>query len=1428
MKHRRELKELPPNPVVADIIFQEKSEMNTNVSFKEKSKLLVAVAVLSLVICAFVAIVPAADADVGPSVEINMDGNYITGDKETVFTVTTNGTYAGGNVIAEFETDYPGQVYYLETNDSEYYPLNGNTFGPADGFPFTNGATSTFKTVFNEVGSYYVTVSIKNVDTDEVICKSTAVFAVAYDLDSPDTVTVTTSDGVSTYATDTMSLRKALSQQAAGQTWVINDGYYNVTGSYGEGNTTAYGSAFIISASDITISGKSKDGVVIFADNTNGGNQTPINKINQGSTVYISGNNVEFTDVTVCSLKCYNPSNSTTSYSEYKTLEVTGADVTISNVNIIHNEFWNIRTDYDITGKDISDLGVGSDTYGGVLIVSGNSNHRTVTVQDVTITNGVMNFTWLQGGSVDVVADNVIMNIDAADGYGVNAGDEDVSFTMENEGLTFNLNFDANATSVINNAPAGSSVNVNTDVTLTGNTTVKDGVTVDVAENRSLTNNLVLNVEDGATVTGKVVNNGIVYGIESLEETNPEIVDGKYYVTTFGQLAASIADGATEIILEADITLEESISVDGLTLDLNGHTITTAGYGITATDSTITSTADAKGTVTGPVAYDDGSYFMINAYGETTISNIIIQMTKSTGGNITQGINVGNYYSDVTIDNCEFDVPATIRYYDWNFSSFFAVTVTSGSVETQVTINNTDLSGGVVQYKGGNTHITDSGSFILNITGNFDINANNFVIENTEILGTSVGWYGSFDYTTADSSATLIISGDAEIDLGKVYKGFGNTGASNVGLYVTNNAKVTVDGGNIDTLTMNGGSLDTTSPFTVKNLVMNDGVIFGNVVTDSSTGVTVTFTNGEETIAVIEIASGNPISDEIIASLGTPTKATNSTTVYTFQYWELDGNEYQNTAISKDTTLVASYKEQKAAKVEIGIPTSFTVGQETVFTITFDPTGSNFGGIMVNGTGTFTASTDDYTLWYLEGNEWKELEGDIFGESSGFPLMDVTATFKIVFYDAGVFDLTIDIIDASDRTLVYGTSSAKVIVVDDGHAFDDREPRQQDDFLMASEIVGDKVYFYILANEETSDFTEWFNPYHEVYFRTTMYNGLEPVDQLDDYEVRMTTTDRNGYYGENDEYLILAVYEMNIPQNVDRISVSGYVNWDGMKYFLINGAAIVKLPSGVTIQVDGEDFESGTIYSDETLDLDALITPDDVDDKTVTWSVDDKSIATIDADGFLTPITTGEVTVTVTTSNGMTDTCTVTIKEPRALQYIEVTGEGGVYIKGQMLNTDGIVVTAYYNEGDPEIVTDYTLSGTAIETTDEGYKLVQYGNDLEITVSYTDEGVTETDTFTVTVYPLESITATIPQTFVWYTGEVLTTEDLMDAGLTVEAHYKLGDIEYEGEEVTGSYSIKDVTFNEAGSHPITVTYTDQYGNTASVSFNITVEDQVSP
>jgi hypothetical protein len=108
--------------------------------------------------------------------------------------------------------------------------------------------------------------------------------------------------------------------------------------------------------------------------------------------------------------------------------------------------------------------------------------------------------------------------------------------------------------------------------------------------------------------------------------------------------------------------------------------------------------------------------------------------------------------------------------------------------------------------------------------------------------------------------------------------------------------------------------------------------------------------------------------------------------------------------------------------------------------------------------------------------------------------------------------------------------------------------------------------------------------------------------------------------------------------------------------------------TGVSISEGNQELEVG-----ETVQLTAVVEPEDATDKSVTWSSSNEDVATVDETGLVTAVAEGEAEITVTTNDGgFTDSITVTVVPPSDFVVVdgvlvEYRGAGGdVVIPGDL------------------------------------------------------------------------------------------------------------------------------------------------------------------
>ena len=160
--------------------------------------------------------------------------------------------------------------------------------------------------------------------------------------------------------------------------------------------------------------------------------------------------------------------------------------------------------------------------------------------------------------------------------------------------------------------------------------------------------------------------------------------------------------------------------------------------------------------------------------------------------------------------------------------------------------------------------------------------------------------------------------------------------------------------------------------------------------------------------------------------------------------------------------------------------------------------------------------------------------------------------------------------------------------------------------------------------------------------------------------------------------------------------------------------------------------------------------------------------------------------------------------DPIELESLTLTEpDKKTYLVGEELDLTGLNVTANYTFGDSKPVTGYTVSGFDPETTGQ----------QTITVSYTENGVTKTASFTVTVEApiLTSISVTPPAKTTYIVGEPFE-----HSGMSVTAHYSNCP-----DRGVSNYELSGDDTSQPGTKTVTVRYTE--GNiTKTATFEINV------
>ena len=133
---------------------------------------------------------------------------------------------------------------------------------------------------------------------------------------------------------------------------------------------------------------------------------------------------------------------------------------------------------------------------------------------------------------------------------------------------------------------------------------------------------------------------------------------------------------------------------------------------------------------------------------------------------------------------------------------------------------------------------------------------------------------------------------------------------------------------------------------------------------------------------------------------------------------------------------------------------------------------------------------------------------------------------------------------------------------------------------------------------------------------------------------------------------------------------------------------IAKVIAVTEVVLDNTSLE---MTEGDTVSLTATVNPADATDKTLTWTSSDASVASVSENGEVQALKAGTATITVSSANGKTATCVVTV----AKKIIEVTSVSLDQTKLELTEGDIATLTATVNPSD---ATDKTLTWTSSDT----------------------------------------------------------------------------------------------------------------------------------
>ncbi len=144
--------------------------------------------------------------------------------------------------------------------------------------------------------------------------------------------------------------------------------------------------------------------------------------------------------------------------------------------------------------------------------------------------------------------------------------------------------------------------------------------------------------------------------------------------------------------------------------------------------------------------------------------------------------------------------------------------------------------------------------------------------------------------------------------------------------------------------------------------------------------------------------------------------------------------------------------------------------------------------------------------------------------------------------------------------------------------------------------------------------------------------------------------------------------------------------------------------------------------------LSATVNPSNASNKTLTWSTNNSSVATVDSNGKITANETGSATITVKTNNGKTATCKVTVTNPIvAVTSVTLNKASFSLVKGSSTTLSATV--------NPSNATNKTLtwtsSNSSIATVDQNGKITAINGGTAVISVKTSNGLIATCSVTI-------------------------------------------------------------------------------------------------
>lgn len=245
--------------------------------------------------------------------------------------------------------------------------------------------------------------------------------------------------------------------------------------------------------------------------------------------------------------------------------------------------------------------------------------------------------------------------------------------------------------------------------------------------------------------------------------------------------------------------------------------------------------------------------------------------------------------------------------------------------------------------------------------------------------------------------------------------------------------------------------------------------------------------------------------------------------------------------------------------------------------------------------------------------------------------------------------------------------------------------------------------------------------------------------------------------------------------------------------------AITVIPESTSISLNRTSL---TLKEGDTFTLEATVTPTPLP---VTFTSSNVAIATVNSSsGLITAKKKGSAIITASTSDGASATCTLTINKAD-LSSIAISGtpKTSYYTSGTFVKPT--IIATYANGATENVTNSSTFSGYSISTP---------GNQT-VTVSYTENGITKSLTYNITVIAVELDHIEVSGSYKtkYIEGDTFSTDNLV-----VKAYYNDG-----SNKTVNNYVVDTTTPLTTIDTTWTISYTEG-GVNKTINISITVSE----